>query len=96
MSGLKALSYTVLFRSFESRGIKLKGLHGEDCNDEEEDEASAVGQELDSLFGRSSNSAASTARVFLDDYGTLHWPLLLMYPEYSQTDLISQANETTR
>ena len=73
------------------RNIQLKGVHGE-----EHDEESAVGEEWDSLYGRTANTDASNARVFLDDFGTLHWPLLLMYPEYSQTDLISQANETTR
>ena len=73
------------------RSIRLKGVHGED-----HDEEITVGEEWDSLYGKTANTEASSARVFLDDFGTLHWPVLLMYPEYGQTDLISQANETTR
>lgn len=63
---------------------------------EEHDEEENVDEEWASLFGRTANSEAANARVFLDDHGTLHWPVLFMYPEYGQTDLISQANETTR
>lgn len=73
------------------RRIRLKGVYGDDHDEEE-----AVGEEWDSLFGRTANSEAASARVFVDDFGTMHWPVLFMYPEYGQTDLISQANETTR
>ncbi|KAF6020773.1 TTC4 [Bugula neritina] len=73
------------------RNIKLKSVEGDDHDDEE-----MVGEEWESLFGRTSNKEAASARVFLDDFGTLHWPILLLYPEYGQTDFITQANETTR
>lgn len=76
---------------FQLRNIKLKGVEGDDHDDEE-----MVGEEWESLFGRTSNKEAASARVFLDDFGTLHWPILLLYPEYGQTDFITQANETTR
>lgn len=32
---------------------------------------------------------ATGARVFLDEQGLLHWPVLLLYPEHQQTDFIS-------
>ena len=77
--------------ALQTRSIKLRGVSGEDYDEDEH-----VGDEWESLFGRTANTEAANARVFVDDFGTLHWPILLMYPEYTQTDLISQANETTR
>ena len=38
----------------------------------------------------------SGARVHLDTNGTLHWPVLFIYPEYGQTDLIESFPESTR
>ena len=32
---------------------------------------------------------ATGARVFLDQEGALHWPVLLLYPEHQQSDFIS-------
>ena len=49
-------------------------------------------EEWESLFGSRSNTEAASARVFVDDFGTMHWPVLFMYPEYTQTDLISQVS----
>ncbi|XP_067928337.1 tetratricopeptide repeat protein 4-like isoform X1 [Watersipora subatra] len=80
-----------LLDAVKLRSIQLRGVYGED-----HDEEGMVGEEWESLFGRTANTEAASARVFVDDFGTMHWPLLLMYPEYGQTDLISQANETTR
>ncbi|XP_070563918.1 tetratricopeptide repeat protein 4-like [Ptychodera flava] len=35
-------------------------------------------------------------KVYLDDSGVLHWPVLFMYPEYGQTDMINDFNENDR
>jgi len=44
---------------FQLRNIKLKGVEGDDHDDEE-----MVGEEWESLFGRTSNKEAASARVF--------------------------------
>ncbi|XP_029644404.1 tetratricopeptide repeat protein 4 [Octopus sinensis] len=33
------------------------------------------------------------AKVYLDDAGLLHWPVLFMYPEYNQSDFIESFSE---
>jgi hypothetical protein len=38
----------------------------------------------------------SGARVHLDDDGTLHWPVMLLYPEYTESDFIMDFNENDR
>ena len=34
--------------------------------------------------------------VHLDDSGSLHWPVMFLYPEYGQTDFVSDFNERHR
>ncbi len=38
----------------------------------------------------------SAAKVRLDDEGKLHWPVMFLYPEYGQTDLIEAFSEDVR
>ena len=35
-------------------------------------------------------------KVFLDSSGVLHWPVMFVYPEFEETDLISSFNENDR
>ena len=39
-------------------------------------------------------AAAAGGRVYLDDEKQLHWPVMVLYPEAHQTDLIQDFNET--
>lgn len=75
----------------QNRSIKLlqsmkphrKGSESED----DEDQSSAAMEEL-SLDGLSSQEVTG-AQVFLDEKGSLHWPVLFLYPEHQQSDFIS-------
>ena len=71
----------------QSRDITLRGVDGDKLDTDE-----SGTEEWESLFGSRSNTEAASARVFVDDFGTMHWPVLFMYPEYTQTDLISQVS----
>ncbi|NXG67488.1 TTC4 protein, partial [Hemiprocne comata] len=48
-----------------------------------------------SLDGFHSDSATG-ARVHLDAYGNLNWPVLFLYPEHEQTDFIAAFHENSR
>ncbi|KAG8132446.1 hypothetical protein E2320_010290 [Naja naja] len=48
-----------------------------------------------SLDGLSSESG-SGAKVYLEDTGSLTWPVLFLYPEHGQTDFISAFHEESR
>lgn len=48
-----------------------------------------------SLDGFSSESG-SGAKVYLEDTGSLTWPVLFLYPEHGQTDFISAFHEESR
>lgn len=39
---------------------------------------------------------ATGARAYMDEQGVLHWPVLFLYPEHSQTDFISAFCENSR
>ncbi|CAL8307663.1 unnamed protein product [Lota lota] len=74
-----------LLAAITERGIKLhrperRSGHGSDSEDEEQ----GGGPALDHL-----TQDATGARVFLDEQGALHWPVLLLYPEHQQSDFIS-------
>lgn len=75
----------------QDRGIKLlqsakPRQRGSDSEDEDEDSSAAMSQlNLDGL----SSQEATGAQVFLDEQGSLHWPVLFLYPEHQQTDFIS-------
>ncbi|XP_024135019.1 tetratricopeptide repeat protein 4 [Oryzias melastigma] len=80
-----------LLAAIQNRSIKLlqsmkphrKGSESED----DEDQSSAAMEEL-SLDGLSSQEVTG-AQVFLDEKGSLHWPVLFLYPEHQQSDFIS-------
>ena len=58
---------------------------------------SDINESSDSLILSSLESHhPSGAKVHLDTNGTLYWPVLFVYPEYGQTDLIESFPENTR
>ncbi|KAG7270605.1 hypothetical protein CRUP_011521 [Coryphaenoides rupestris] len=72
-----------LLAAIKERGVKLRqpqrpSGHGSDSEDEERAGA------LDQL-----SQEATGTRVFLDEQGALHWPVLFLYPEHQQSDFIS-------
>ncbi|XP_034531286.1 tetratricopeptide repeat protein 4-like [Notolabrus celidotus] len=80
-----------LLAAIKDRGIKLlqpvkSGKRGSDSEDEAEGSSAAI-SEL-SLDGLSSQEVTG-AQVFLDEQGSLHWPVLFLYPEHQQSDFIS-------
>lgn len=80
-----------LLAAIQGRGIKLlqpvKPLQrGSDSENEDEASSAAISQlSLDSL----SSQEVTGAQVFLDEQGSLHWPVLFLYPEHQQSDFIS-------
>ncbi|XP_074524528.1 tetratricopeptide repeat protein 4 [Halichoeres trimaculatus] len=80
-----------LLAAIKDRGIKLlqpvkSAQRGSDSDDEDEGSSAAI-SEL-SLDGLSSQEVTG-AQVFLDEHGSLHWPVLFLYPEHQQSDFIS-------
>lgn len=60
--------------------------NGSDSEDEEERSSAAIAElSLDGL----SSQEVTGAQVFLDEHGSLHWPVLFLYPEHQQSDFIS-------
>ncbi|XP_042372985.1 tetratricopeptide repeat protein 4 [Plectropomus leopardus] len=80
-----------LLAAIKDRGIKLlqsakPRQHGSDSEGEDEGSAAAISQlSLDGL----SSQEVTGAQVFLDEQGSLNWPVLFLYPEHQQTDFIS-------
>ncbi|XP_070764797.1 tetratricopeptide repeat protein 4 isoform X1 [Enoplosus armatus] len=80
-----------LLAAIKDRGIKLlqpvkPRQHSSDSEDEDEGSSAAISQlSLDGLGSRE----ATGAQVFLDEQGSLHWPVLFLYPEHQQSDFIS-------
>ncbi|XP_029987184.1 tetratricopeptide repeat protein 4 [Sphaeramia orbicularis] len=80
-----------LLAAIKGRGVKLvqsskPRRHSSDSDDEDEGSSSALAQlNLDGL----SSKDATGAQVFLDEQGSLHWPVLFLYPEHQQSDFIS-------
>ncbi|KAG8003183.1 Tetratricopeptide repeat protein 4 [Nibea albiflora] len=59
---------------------------GSDSEDEDKGSSAAISQlSLDGL----SSQEVTGAQVFLDEQGSLHWPVLFLYPEHQQSDFIS-------
>lgn len=87
----------------QERGIRLlkpekpphKGSDSEEDDDDEGDEGSTAAMAELSLDGLSSQEVTG-AQVYLDEQGTLHWPVLFLYPEHRQTDFISAFCENSR
>lgn len=86
-----------LLAAIKERGIKLlkteKPPHrASDSDDEDRDEDTSRALADLQLDGISSQEATG-ARVYMDEQGVLHWPVLFLYPEHSQTDFISAFSE---
>ncbi|XP_059197415.1 tetratricopeptide repeat protein 4 [Centropristis striata] len=80
-----------LLAAIKDRGIKLlQSAKPHQCvsESEDEDKGSSAGISQLSLDGLGSQEATG-AQVFLDEQGSLHWPVLFLYPEHQQTDFIS-------
>ncbi|CDQ60867.1 unnamed protein product [Oncorhynchus mykiss] len=78
------------------RGIQLLMTHQRPKrrSDSEDDGGSyraMAGLDLDGLC----STEATGVKVFLDEQGIMHWPVLFLYPEYQQTDLISAFSESS-
>ncbi|KAM7013193.1 tetratricopeptide repeat protein 4 isoform 2-T2 [Tautogolabrus adspersus] len=75
----------------KDRGIKLlqpvkPRQRGSDSEGEDKGSSAAIAQlSLDGL----SSQEVTGAQVFLDEKGSLHWPVLFLYPEHQQSDFIS-------
>ncbi|XP_077054828.1 tetratricopeptide repeat protein 4 [Siphateles boraxobius] len=82
-----------LLAAIKERGIKLlkTELSRQRGSDSEDDDgnggASRALADLE-LDGMGSQEATG-ACVFMDEQGVLHWPVLFLYPEHSQTDFVS-------
>ncbi|KAM6921890.1 tetratricopeptide repeat protein 4 [Xenentodon cancila] len=80
-----------LLAAIKTRGIKLlqprrPAEKGSDSEDEEKWPSAAVEQlSWDGL----SSQEVTGAQVFLDEQGSLRWPVLFLYPEHQQSDFIS-------
>lgn len=74
----------------QARNIRLAS----EAADKDEDSASEGLGEL-FLDGLSSENPYG-ARLSVDDQGRLSWPVLLLYPEYAQSDFISAFHEDSR
>ncbi|CAH2311218.1 tetratricopeptide repeat 4 isoform X2 [Pelobates cultripes] len=73
-----------LFAALRDRGIQL---YKQNPGEEERSELSHDGISSENAMG---------AEVFLDENGSLNWPVLFFYPEHTQTDFISAFHEGTR
>ncbi|KAM6219874.1 tetratricopeptide repeat protein 4 isoform 1-T1 [Rhynchocyon petersi] len=80
----------LLIQAVKARSIRLVS----EATDEDSDSASEGPGELSSDRLTSENPYG--ARVSLDDQGRLSWPVLLLYPEYAQSDFISAFHEDSR
>ncbi|XP_068599814.1 tetratricopeptide repeat protein 4 [Brachionichthys hirsutus] len=71
-----------LLAAIKDRSIKLlqPGKPSKHSEDEEEGSSAADGLGSKEVTG---------AQVFLDEQGSLHWPVLFLYPEHQQSDFIS-------
>uniref|UniRef100_A0A3Q0RY35 Tetratricopeptide repeat domain 4 n=1 Tax=Amphilophus citrinellus TaxID=61819 RepID=A0A3Q0RY35_AMPCI len=80
-----------LLSAIKARGIKLlqpakPPQNGSDSEDEDERSSAAIAElSLDGL----SSQEVTGAQVCLDEEGSLHWPVLFLYPEHQQSDFIS-------
>ncbi|KAK2154532.1 hypothetical protein LSH36_266g03024 [Paralvinella palmiformis] len=74
-----------LIQTIQDRGIQLAHVKSE------------ISESSDSLiFSSLESHHPSGAKVHLDTNGILRWPMLFVYPEYGQTDLIESFPENTR
>ncbi|KFQ25825.1 Tetratricopeptide repeat protein 4, partial [Mesitornis unicolor] len=79
----------VWFLFLQERNIKLVL---EPSNEEEEVSDGLAEISLDGFH----SDNATGAKVHLDADGSLHWPVLFLYPEHEQTDFIAAFHENSR
>ncbi|XP_077005664.1 tetratricopeptide repeat protein 4 isoform X2 [Tamandua tetradactyla] len=79
-----------LLQAIKARNIRLVS---EVANEDEDSGSEGPGELF--LDGLSSENPCG-ARVSLDDQGRLSWPVLFLYPEYTQSDFISAFHEDSR
>ena len=82
-----------LLKTLQSRNVSLKGVQWKTLDFSKEEIVSEVGE---TLYPKLPAASAIKKRVhFSPDNGTtLVWPVLFMYPEYGETDLIEEFEET--
>ncbi|XP_054644611.1 tetratricopeptide repeat protein 4 isoform X2 [Dunckerocampus dactyliophorus] len=86
-----------LMAAIKERGIKLlQSVKPCQSGSDVQDEDDGTSDQMDnlSLDGLSSHEAMG-AQVFLDEQGSLHWPVLFLYPEHQQSDFISAFCESS-
>ncbi|XP_056271240.1 tetratricopeptide repeat protein 4 [Pseudoliparis swirei] len=85
-----------LLAAIKDRGIKLFRPAEPRRRSEEEEEEGGVGSSAATLqLDGVGSQEATGAQVFLDERRSLHWPVLLLYPEHQQTDFISAFSENS-
>ncbi|XP_041912672.1 tetratricopeptide repeat protein 4 [Alosa sapidissima] len=90
-----------LLAAIKERGVKLLRVQkparrASGSEDEEEgDEGRVAAGVAELVLDRLVSKEATGERVFLDENGALHWPVLFLYPEHRQTDFISAFCETS-
>ncbi|KAF7663956.1 hypothetical protein LDENG_00194030 [Lucifuga dentata] len=86
-----------LLAAIKERGIKLLQHEkpprcGSDSEDEDGGSSAAIAElNLDDM----NSQEATGVRVFVDEKGAMHWPVLFLYPEHQQTDFISAFCESS-
>jgi len=94
----KLAQLSKLLAAIKEHGVTLetvaRGKEQEDEGEGEEDGVTAVEREIAALPDlEPEHPTAAGSRVQLNKSGELVWPVLLMYPEYQQTDFIQHFNE---
>ncbi|KAM3619455.1 uncharacterized protein V6R79_008515 [Siganus canaliculatus] len=92
-----------LLSAIQARGVRLLQTvkphgsgsgSGSSDSDEDEGGSSAALSQLSRDVLRCQEVTGS--QVFLDENGSLHWPVLFLYPEHQQSDFISAFAESSR
>nr|XP_055069498.1 tetratricopeptide repeat protein 4 isoform X2 [Misgurnus anguillicaudatus] len=80
-----------LLAAIKERGIKLLKPEPSQhrASDGEDDDGGSSRALADLELDGIGSQEATGARVYMDEQGLLHWPVLFLYPEHSQTDFIS-------
>jgi tetratricopeptide (TPR) repeat protein len=79
-----------LVKALKSRNITLQGCNLKSANVDDEDQVSAV---VETLKRSLPTTLQKRVRFSPEDGQTLVWPVLFMYPEYGETDLIEEFEE---
>ncbi|XP_077981361.1 tetratricopeptide repeat protein 4-like [Glandiceps talaboti] len=77
-----------LLAAIKEKKIQLAPLEKNEDNSDDENQT----RDILSMSMLESTTPAGH-KVYMDDNGLLHWPVMFMYPEYGQTDIIADFNE---